>query len=924
MKLFKKLLCLVCTMALLFTAVPSVLAEGSPTLYFSTPSLEIGGSQGSCYLKMDYAENVSAMDYIVTYDAENLELVSVNNTGFTNRDDVTVSVNSEEAGVIHVTLLSQNGLSGYGNLNLMYFKAKPTAKAGAYPINVLVNDIYDSNLESVEATTQAGTITVREKSTVVKNVSFSSRVSTSAITVGESVNFTLYANNINGLSAGAFEFSYDETKFKFEELTLAAAMEGVIYDVNSERDGLVKMSFVSEKAIGNYRDLVYIKFSAIGSGSARISFKAKDMYDFGFVPMVGNEPYSTITINKYIPPVDYPDFEILVPETILSDKEFSVQVVLEGKSKVRAGDFVISYDSNKLECLGISGETISGAWLSIDKNFADGKVRFSLMSSVDLNEDTRLVTINFKAKENIESTSTLTATGTGTYDAEFTPITLEYRNPQIVVVRPEYTVNFYDSNSTTLIQTQKVPSGNDAVPPDTDQIRNLDKENHLKFSGWDKDYTSITEDTDFVAVYENEAHTEVAKNAVEPTCTEMGFTEGKYCVVCDEILVAQEVIPANGHIEVVDKAVEQTCTETGLTKGSHCSVCNTVLVAQEIIPANGHTEVTDKAVVPTCTETGLTKGSHCSACGEILVQQNVVPAKGHTIVIEQAVEPTCTETGLTKGSHCLVCSETLVAQEVVPAKGHTESVLRRVEPTCTETGLTEGKKCAVCNVTLVAQEEIPAKGHTVSVISGWEPTCTNTGRTDYKYCTVCWNILAYQEEIPANGHTEVVIAGKEPTCTKTGLTEGKKCAACNVTLVEQEEIPAKGHTYGDWVAYGNNHKKTCICGNQIAKPHTWDEGKVTIEPTYTTAGERTYTCICGATKTEVIDKLEYEYMPGDPTGDGAIDTRDIISIRRYIAGGYGIEIIFAAADINKDGDLDSRDIILLRRYLAGGYNVELK
>ncbi len=911
-------------MALLFGAVPSVLAEGSPSLYFYTPTLEVGGSQSYCYLQMSGAENISAMDYMITYDAENIELVSVSNTGFTSRSDVTVSVNSEEPGIIHVTLLSQNGLNGYDYLNLMYFKAKETAKVGTYPIEVLVNDIYDSNLESVEATTTAGTITVREKTTVVKNISFTSWLSKSTITVGESVDFTLYSYSIDGLSAGAFEFSYDETKLKFEELTLASAMQNIIYDVNSERDGLVKLSFVSENAIGSYRDLAYLKFSAIGSGSARISFKGKDLYDSEFGPMVGNEPYSNITINEPVIAVDYPDFEFLVPETILSDKEFSVQAVLEGGSKVRAGDFVINYDSNKLECLGVSGETISGAWLSIDKNYAEGKVRFSLMSSVDLAEDTKLVTINFKAKENIESTSMVTATGTGTYDVEFNPITLEYVNSEIVVIRPEYTVNFYDSDGTTLIDTQKVLSGNDAIPPEVEEIRQLDGENHLKFSGWDKDYSAIGEDSDFVAVYENEAHTGVAVNAVDPTCTETGLTQGECCVVCDEILLAQETIPSKGHTEVADEAVEQTCTETGLTDGSHCSVCNTVLVAQEIIPANGHTEVADKAVVPTCTETGLTKGSHCSVCGEILVKQNVVPAKGHTIVIEQAVEPTCTETGLTKGSRCLVCGEILVAQEVVPAKGHTESVLRRVEPTCTKTGLTEGKKCAVCNVTLVAQEEIPAKGHTVSVISGWEPTCTNTGRTDYKYCTVCWNILAYQETIPATGHTEAVIAGKEPTCTETGLTEGKKCAVCNVTLVAQETIPAKGHTYGDWVAYGNNHKKTCICGNQIAKPHTWDEGKVTIEPTYTTEGERTYTCICGATKTEVIDKLEYEYMPGDPTGDGAIDTRDIISIRRYIAGGYGIEIIFAAADVDKDGVIDTRDIILLRRYLAGGYNVELK
>lgn len=40
--------------------------------------------------------------------------------------------------------------------------------------------------------------------------------------------------------------------------------------------------------------------------------------------------------------------------------------------------------------------------------------------------------------------------------------------------------------------------------------------------------------------------------------------------------------------------------------------------------------------------------------------------------------------------------------------------------------------------------------------------------------------------------------------------------------------------------------------------HTWDEGKVTAEPTCTVEGVKTYTCsVCGATKTEAVPKTEH-------------------------------------------------------------------
>ena len=299
---------------------------------------------------------------------------------------------------------------------------------------------------------------------------------------------------------------------------------------------------------------------------------------------------------------------------------------------------------------------------------------------------------------------------------------------------------------------------------------------------------SKTEDIDALG------HTEAVDAAVAPTCTASGLTEGKHCSVCNEVLVAQEVVKALGHTEVTDPAVAATCTTAGKTEGKHCSVCSQVLVAQTTINALGHTEVTDAAVAPTCTATGLTKGSHCSVCGEVLVAQEVVDALGHTEVIIPGKAATCTEDGLTEGKYCSVCDVVLAEQEVIEALGHTEVIDAAVAPTCTATGLTEGKHCSVCTEVLVAQEVVKALGHTEVVDEAVAPTCTAPGLTEGSHCSTCGTVLVKQEEIAALGHTEVIDKAVAATCTATGLTEGKHCSVCSEVLVAQKVVDALGHT----------------------------------------------------------------------------------------------------------------------------------
>lgn len=129
----------------------------------------------------------------------------------------------------------------------------------------------------------------------------------------------------------------------------------------------------------------------------------------------------------------------------------------------------------------------------------------------------------------------------------------------------------------------------------------------------------------------------------------------------------------------------------------------------------------------------------------------------------------------------------------------------------------------------------------------WGTTWQTDSISHWHSCSIC------------NGKDNIVNhSGGTATCTEKAICEGCSLPYGN-TL---------GHDFtGDtWQTDADHHWKKCSrCDvTDTESPHEWNSGKVTTQPTCTTAGQKTYTCtVCSATKVETLNALGHNFAKYD-------------------------------------------------------------
>ena len=307
-------------------------------------------------------------------------------------------------------------------------------------------------------------------------------------------------------------------------------------------------------------------------------------------------------------------------------------------------------------------------------------------------------------------------------------------------------------------------------------------------------------------------------------------------------------------------AVAATCAAPGYTAGVYCNDCGQYISGHEVIPATGKHTFTEYAQNDADTHLAA-----CSVCGD---------------VVEEAHSFTASVSGDTTTYTCSKCGNTKT--EELPALGHIDE---NKDELCDRCGAKLGEDPKptgnkyVKAASLKDGDEVvlynPAQGKALSeeIVATYYKVGTAVTPTDGVLETsdtaIVWTVAA-----DGTGFNLINDEGKKLSIEGTfssipydkendAWTVQTAATAGCVYVVNENGKYISWSSKGNFAAYTFDATKEADYALELyvktadaPHVHTWDEGKVTTEPTCTKAGVKTYTCtVCKETKTEAVAAL---------------------------------------------------------------------
>ena len=339
------------------------------------------------------------------------------------------------------------------------------------------------------------------------------------------------------------------------------------------------------------------------------------------------------------------------------------------------------------------------------------------------------------------------------------------------------------------------------------------------------------------------------------------------------------------------ETVAPTCEENGYTLYV-CELCSYEYKADIIAPL-GHNYAETSRTEATCINMG--EIVYTCACGDVKIEQT---GYAEHIPSDWIVLAPATCVAGIQYKECLVCHEGVESEEIPPVSDHIESDwIVDIEPTEVQTGSSH-RECTECH-TVLETKVIPSLAKIV--ISNVEAEAGSIVRVT----------IDIQNTPGIRG--AALTLNYNPALTLINAEAGIAWSSLSLT---KPSVFANSCTFV-WDGMTADYSNGTILVLTFAVPEDADMGMV-----YDISASYTYGNMING-NLETIDiqiengSITVADLIGDVNDDGIVNVVDVITLRRYIAGGYNVVIDEVAADINSDGYITVLDIVLLRSLLVG-------
>ncbi len=385
----------------------------------------------------------------------------------------------------------------------------------------------------------------------------------------------------------------------------------------------------------------------------------------------------------------------------------------------------------------------------------------------------------------------------------------------------------------------------------------------------------------------------------------------------------------------------------------YCSLCGELTN-----PDAAHTVEYVAEVPATCTENGNVEYWYCSDCGSVWLDAEctlhtnrmnvVIPATDHTY--DSACDTTCNVCGTVRDgavdlpTYDHITEPTILIPAVAGKPGETVSVQLYLKnnPGLVSAKVKVGYDADALELIAYEKGDLDSRGYSWGLIT-----------KNPFVCNFCYTLASEDctEELLATltfRIKEDAAAGVYPFTFEYNCDgDFFKLNWDTVNFTHAESVLYVGdvvepHTYDNACdsdcnlcgevrevsghVYDNVCDTACnLCGGTRVVPHTYDNP---CDPDCNTCGgtrvppheyDHPYDPDCNMC---LITREVNELTPGDVTGDGKVNIRDLGLLQQYL-NGWDIGVLDITCDVNADDKVNIRDLGLLQQYL-NGWDVELK